>query len=150
MTDQQLDILLVEDNALDVELMEIALRKNALSYVLNVCEDGEKAMQYLHKQDPYQNARQPDLILLDLNLPKKTGYEILDELKKEPSLEAIPVIVLTTTAQQKDIQRISTYRGTQFFTKPTRFVDYKDVVQSIRDCFLSIQQKADGNNVRSL
>ena len=135
--------MLVEDNALDVELLEIALQKNELPCVLNVCDDGEKALQYLYRQGAYHDVPPPDLMILDLNLPKKTGHEVLYEMSKEPSLQTIPVFVLTTTAHPKDVQRISVYPNSRILIKPTQFSEYREVIQSIRDCFLSTAQNAD-------
>jgi CheY-like chemotaxis protein len=135
-----LNILLVEDNSSDAELMEIALRKSALSFKLNICQDGEEATDYLFRTGSFQEAERPDVILLDINLPKKTGHEVLREIKSDDSLREVPVIVLTTTALERDIRKVTAYPQTRFLTKPFRFDEYKKVIQMIEDFVLVSRQ----------
>jgi CheY-like chemotaxis protein len=136
-----MDVLLVEDSTLDAELIEIALKGCSFPLALNHCQDGDQAMQYLQQKAPYEHVRQPELILLDLNLPKKNGHEILQIIKSDPRLEDVPVIVLTTAALEKDIQQLSAFKKTWFFTKPFRFDGYKEIISCIED----MERKASAN-----
>jgi chemotaxis family two-component system response regulator Rcp1 len=133
MLENTLEILLVEDNASDVDLLEIALKDSIFKLHLNVCSDGEQAMQFLNRERQFKSAPRPDLVILDLNLPKKTGHEVLKEIKADPELCEIPVAVLTTAAQESDRPKILSYPSAQLFNKPFRFRDYKKVLQSIWD-----------------
>ena len=99
------DILMVEDDPGDVELTKEALEDSKLSINLNVVEDGVQALRYLQKKDEYSKVTSPDLILLDLNLPRKDGREVLSELREDPDLRFIPVVVLTTSEADEDIMK---------------------------------------------
>jgi CheY-like chemotaxis protein len=124
-----MNILLVEDNESDVLLMEVALTTFAPNFTLTHCEDGEQALARLRAS----GAEQPDVVMLDLNLPKKNGYEVLQELKSDPQLWNLPVIVLSTTANERDVKKIAAYPNTRFATKPSQFAAYKDVFAMIED-----------------
>lgn len=139
---------MVEDNASDVDLMKIASEDCAFKMRLNVCEDGEKAIEYLRKQGSYVKVKRPDLILLDLNLPKMTGHEVLEEIKNDPLLRTIPVIILTTAAREVEIKRIATYSSTRFLTKPFRFSEYKNIIRSIEEFWLSAMAPTSGMESR--
>ena len=125
------NVLLVEDDVGDVELAEEAVRQGGVAFKLSVVEDGVQAMHYLRKENTFASAARPDLIVLDLNLPKKNGREVLADLKADPELSTIPVILLSTSAIQEDI--IQTYGLDRrcCYTKPFRFDDFIKVMQSI-------------------
>jgi two-component system, chemotaxis family, response regulator Rcp1 len=102
MAGKELDILLVEDSMEDVELLDIALKESKVSYRINVCDDGEKALLYLYRQNPYENAVLPDIVVLDLNLPKKDGREVLREIRQR--FKNLPVLVMTTSVTPSSFQ----------------------------------------------
>lgn len=129
-------ILLVEDDAGDAELTRTALDESTLSLSLTVAEDGEKAIAYLRKQPPYAKAITPDLIILDLNLPRKDGREVLAELKTDPALRSIPVIVLTTSSADDDIARAYAQGANSYITKPMGFPEFTKVIRAILDFWL--------------
>ena len=132
-----INVLLVEDDVGDVELAEEAVRQGNVAFKLSVVEDGVQAMRYLRKEDPFASASRPDLIVLDLNLPKKNGREVLADLKADGTLKTIPVILLSTSAIQEDI--IQTYGLDRrcCYTKPFRFDDFIKVMQSIEAWYTS-------------
>ena len=113
-----IDILMVEDNPDDVELTEESLKGTKINYRLRIVEDGEQAMDFLRKQGKYVQAPRPDLILLDLKLPKKDGHEVLCEIKSDPGLKRIPVVVLTTSQDEKDIVKSYEEYASCYVTKP--------------------------------
>ena len=113
-----IDILMVEDNPDDVELTEECLKGTKINYRLRIVEDGEQAMDFLRKQGKYVQAPRPDLILLDLKLPKKDGHEVLREIKSDPGLKRIPVVVLTTSQDEKDIVKSYEEYASCYVTKP--------------------------------
>jgi len=132
------EILLVEDNPGDAELARVALRKSKIHNTLNVVEDGESAMDYLHRQGAHTNAVRPDLILLDLNLPRKDGREVLDEIKSDPQLRRIPVVILTTSRAEEDVLKSYNLHANCYITKPIDLSQFMKVVKSIEDFWLSI------------
>jgi len=132
------EILLVEDNPGDAELARVALRKSKIHNTLNVVEDGESAMDYLHRQGAHTNAVRPDLILLDLNLPIKDGREVLDEIKSDPQLRRIPVVILTTSRAEEDVLKSYNLHANCYITKPIDLSQFMKVVKSIEDFWLSI------------
>jgi CheY-like chemotaxis protein len=133
MTDQEVDVLLVEDDPADIDLLMEAFRETKLRFHFNIVKDGVTAMQYLHQEGSYGRTKKPDLILLDLNLPRKNGYEVLHDIEADPLLQSIPVVVLTTSDAHAD--RIKSYRlsARHFITKPFRFGQFRSVIQSIED-----------------
>ena len=138
MTDKKpIDVLLVEDDVGDVELAEEAVRQGNVNFKLSVVEDGVQAMRYLRKEEPFAAVSRPDLIVLDLNLPKKNGREVLADLKADTELRTSPVILLSTSAIQEDI--IQTYGLDRrcCYTKPFRFDDFIKVMQSIEAWYTS-------------
>lgn len=135
-----LGVLLVEDDPGDVVIAEEALRASMLTSRLSVVSDGVEALAYLRRENGYQDAERPDLILLDLNLPRKTGHEVLAEVKADPSLRRIPVVVLTTSRADEDVARAYDSYANVFVTKPVDFDHFTRVIKQIDDFFLSIAQ----------
>ena len=132
------EILLVEDNPGDVRLTQEALKETKLVNKLHVVGDGEEAIAFLRKQNKHANAQQPDLILLDLNLPKKDGREVLAEIKNDPDLQRIPVVVLTTSKSEQEVLKAYNLHANCFVTKPIDLDQFMHVVKSIEDFWLSI------------
>ncbi|HJU29373.1 MAG TPA: response regulator [Candidatus Binataceae bacterium] len=132
------DILLVEDNEGDVRLTREVLKAAKMRNNLAVCGDGEDALDYLRMRGRHAGASRPDLILLDLNLPLCDGREVLAEIKADPDLRAIPVVVLTTSASEQDILRTYTLHANCFITKPVDLAQFMRVVQTIQDFWLDI------------
>jgi len=133
-----IEILLVEDNPGDAELARVALRKSKIHNTLNVVEDGESAMAYLQRAGAYADAVRPDLILLDLNLPKKDGREVLGEIKSDLQLRRIPVVILTTSRAEEDVLKSYNLHANCYITKPIDLSQFMKVVKSIEDFWLSI------------
>ena len=133
-----IDILLVEDNSGDSDLAREALDGSKFRNTLYVVEDGEKAMSFLRHQWQYANSPHPDLILLDLNLPRKDGREVLAEIKADDALKRIPVVILTTSRAEEDILRTYNLHANCFITKPIDLQQFLHVVTSIEDFWLSI------------
>ncbi len=132
------EILLVEDNAGDVGLVEEVVQESKIRNNLHVAEDGEEAIFYLNGKEKYLGSRRPDLILLDLNLPKKNGHEVLREIKEDENLKNIPVIVLTSSSAEKDILRAYELHANAYVTKPIDFNQFIKVAASITDFWLEI------------
>jgi two-component system, chemotaxis family, response regulator Rcp1 len=130
------DILLVEDNPGDVRLTQEAFRESKLNIRLNVVMDGEDALNYLFRRPPYENATRPDMILLDLNIPKKDGREVLEEIKQDESLRYVPVIVLTTSNAEQDIVKTYNLKVNAYINKPVDFDRFFDIVQKIETFWL--------------
>lgn len=135
-----LSVLLVEDDPGDVMIAREALAAGRLSTELHVVTDGVEAMQYLHQDAPYADAVRPDLILLDLNLPKKSGHEVLEEVKADPELRRIPVVVLTTSQAQEDVAKSYDLHANVHVSKPVDFDQFTDVVRQIDDFFGNIAE----------
>ncbi len=132
------EILLVEDNPGDVRLTQEALKESKMLNTLSVASDGIEALEFLHRQGKFANANRPDLILLDLNLPRKDGREVLDEIKSDDELKRIPVVVLTTSKAEEDIIRMYTRYANCYITKPIDFDQFILVIKSIEEFWLSI------------
>ena len=130
------DILLVEDNPGDVRLTQEAFRDARMEVKLNVVMDGEEALKYLHRQPPYEDASKPDFILLDLNIPKKDGREVLEEIKNDPVLRYVPVVVLTTSNAEQDIVKTYNLNVNAYINKPVDFERFFDIVQKIEEFWL--------------
>jgi chemotaxis family two-component system response regulator Rcp1 len=133
-----IEILLIEDNPGDVRLIVEALKENKLYNNLHVVEDGAAAMAFLHREGEYANTPRPDLILLDLNLPKKDGREVLAEIKSDKALKRIPVVILTTSQAEEDILRTYDLHANCYVTKPVDLDQFIKVVQHIEEFWLSI------------
>ncbi|MEV4312776.1 response regulator [Actinocrispum sp. NPDC049592] len=132
------DILLVEDDPGDVLMTREALEHHKVHNTLHVVSDGVEAMQFVRKQAPYEDVPRPGLILLDLNLPRKNGQEVLAELKGDPELRAIPVVILTTSEAEEDILRSYNLHANAYITKPVDFDRFVQVVRQIDDFFLTV------------
>ena len=132
------EILLVEDNPGDVLLIREGLKEGKVINRLHVVRDGEEAMDYLRQRGAYEEAPRPDLILLDLNLPRKNGREVLAELRNQEALRRIPVVVLTSSEAEEDILRAYDLNCNCYITKPVDFDQFIRVVESIDTFWLSI------------
>jgi CheY-like chemotaxis protein len=126
---QPMEILLVEDNEDDILLEQEALADAKLVNLMHVVRDGEEAMAYLRRQGRYQDARTPGLILLDINMPKKNGFEVLNEIKADPELCHIPVVMLTTSESERDIVKSYAKGACSFITKPMDFDKFGEVIK---------------------
>lgn len=133
-----IQVLLVEDNPGDVRLTKEALKEGKLLNQLTVVGDGVEALLLLRKEGKYAHAIQPELILLDLNLPKKDGREVLAEIKADPKLRRIPVVVLTTSSAEEDILKIYDLHANCYITKPVDLEQFMGVVKSIEDFWVSV------------
>ncbi len=133
-----IEILLVEDNPGDVRLTKEALKEGKVANQINVVMDGMEAMAFLHKEGKYANAPKPDLILLDLNLPKKNGREVLAEIKEDQRLKCIPVVILTSSQAEKDIVMTYNLHANCYITKPVDFDQFIGVVKSIENFWFNV------------
>ncbi|MCC5655944.1 response regulator [Nostoc sp. XA010] len=133
-----IEVLLVEDNPGDAQLTRIALEDSKISIHLNVVEDGVEAMAFLRKQDKYVKAAHPDIVLLDLNLPRKDGREVLAEIKADENLRRIPVVILTTSQAEEDILKAYNLCANCYITKPVDFDQFVKIVQSIENFWFAI------------
>jgi chemotaxis family two-component system response regulator Rcp1 len=138
--DQALSVLLVEDDPGDVLIAREALAAGRLSTDLHVVHDGVEAMSYLRRADDYSGATRPDLILLDLNLPRKSGHEVLAEVKEDPDLRRIPVVVLTTSQAQEDVARSYDLHASVHVSKPVDFDQFIEIVKQIDAFFGSVAE----------
>ena len=132
------EILLVEDNPDDVTLTVEALNEGKIWHSLNVARDGVEALDYLRRKGPHADAPVPDMILLDLNLPKKDGREVLAEIKADDELKHIPVVVLTTSQAEQDILKSYQLHTNCYVTKPVDFDEFVDIVHSIKDYWFTV------------
>jgi CheY-like chemotaxis protein len=136
--DPQIDILLVEDNPGDVRLTMEALKEAKLLNTVSNVPDGVEALAYLRRQGKYANASRPDLILLDLNLPKKDGREVLSEIKSDADLRRIPVVILTTSRAEPDILKAYNLHANCYITKPVDLDQFIRVAKSIDDFWFTM------------
>jgi CheY-like chemotaxis protein len=133
-----IDILLVEDNPGDVRLAQEALKDSKVSNNMIVVEDGVEAMEFLHQRGKYAKAPRPDLILLDLNLPRKNGREVLAEIKSDDNLKRIPVVVLTVSGDEEDVVKAYNLHANCFITKPLDFEQFIKITKMIEEFWLTI------------
>jgi len=133
-----IEILLVEDSPDDIVLTTEALKDGKVRNRVSVVEDGEEAMAFLRHEGPYQAAPRPDLILLDLNLPRKSGREVLAEIKQDPKLKRIPVVIMTTSSDEKDILQAYNCHANCYITKPVDLDQFLGVVKSIEHFWLTV------------
>jgi CheY-like chemotaxis protein len=133
-----IEILLVEDNPADVELTTLAFENSQLQVHLNVVGDGVAALEFLQRQRQYDSIPSPDLVLLDLNLPKKSGHEVLAEIKVDEDLRRIPVVILSTSGAEEDIFQAYNLHANCYIRKPVSFSEFTEVIQSIEDFWFGI------------
>ena len=132
------EILLVEDNPGDVRLTQEALKESKIRNNLSVVRDGVEAMAFLHNEGSYANAPRPDIILLDLNLPRKDGREVLSEIKQDETLKKIPVVILTTSDDEHDILQSYNLHANCYITKPVDLGRFVTIIKNIEDFWLTI------------
>ena len=137
-SEKLINILLVEDNPGDVRLTQEAFKETNTPSQLHVVNDGVKALAYLKQQEGYTEAVRPDMILLDLNLPRKDGREVLAEIKQDPVLKRIPVVILTTSTAEEDILKTYNLHANCYVTKPVDLDKFIDIIQSIENFWLTI------------
>ncbi len=130
-------ILLVEDNRGDVRLTQEVLKDSSVNALLDIVSDGEQAIDFLRKQNGFANAQRPDIILLDLNLPKKGGMEVLKEIKTDKALKKIPVIILTTSDASYDIEKAYDLHANCYIQKPVDFDDFARVIRLVETYWFS-------------
>lgn len=133
-----IEILLIEDNPADVLLTKEALTDTKVPYHMQTVSDGLHAMRLLRKQDRYANAQKPDIILLDLNLPVKDGREVLAELKADQNLRHIPVIVLTTSSREQDINTAYALNANCYIVKPIDFDQFCNVIKAVENFWFNV------------
>jgi CheY-like chemotaxis protein len=135
---QPIEVLLVEDDPGDVLLIREAFDFNKVHNNLNVVSDGEQALDYLRGSGDYTDRIRPDLVLLDLNLPRKDGREVLAEVKSDPDLRTIPIVVLTTSEAEEDVLKSYQLHANAYVTKPVDFERFVSIVRQIDDFFVSV------------
>jgi len=143
MSGQPIEILMVEDNPGDVRLTQEALREGKMRNNIHVLTDGVEALAYLRRQGRYANASRPDVILLDLNLPKKDGREVLAEIKADPNLLRIPVVILTSSEAEEDILKAYNLHANAYVAKPVGLEQFMAVVRQIEGFWLEIVKLPD-------
>ncbi len=135
---EPIEILLVEDDEGDVVLTKDSLVEAKIRTNLSVVRDGQEALNYLYKRNGYENATRPHVILLDLNLPRKGGREVLEEIKQDPSLKTIPVVILTTSDAEQDVLASYSLNANCYIRKPVDLDEFSKVVRSIDDFWLTV------------
>jgi CheY-like chemotaxis protein len=135
---EPIEVLLVEDDPGDVLLIREAFEFNKVHNNLNVVSDGEQALAYLRREGAYEGVNRPDLVLLDLNLPRKDGREVLGEVKADQDLRTIPVVVLTTSEAEEDVLKSYQLHANAYVTKPVDFERFVSIVRQIDDFFVSV------------
>lgn len=128
-----LQILLVEDNEGDVRLIKEAFNESNIEKTFCVAKDGEEALNYLFKRGNYAGCEKPDIIFLDINLPKKNGFEVLEKIKNDPDLKRIPVIMLSSSSSEDHISKSYELSANCYVTKPVDFDEYTEIVKTIED-----------------
>ena len=131
-----MELLLVEDNPGDVRLTQEALKSGQVQVNLNVARDGVEAIDFLRQRAAFEGAPKPDLILLDLNLPRKNGREVLSEIKSDPELRRIPVLIMTTSRAEQDVNRAYNLNANCYITKPMDLDEFLRIVKAIEDFWL--------------
>ncbi|MEM7553106.1 MAG: response regulator [Cyanobacteria bacterium P01_A01_bin.84] len=139
-TKQAIDILVCEDNLGDVYIITNSLQNSTTEYNLHHVNNGEAAIDYLQQKGDYQTVPRPDLVLLDLNLPKKHGFEVLQEIKTHPDLKTIPVVILTSSKSEQDVLKSYQLYGSCFVTKPFDFEEFVGAIQKIENFWLDLVQ----------
>ena len=137
---KKIHILLVEDNEGDILLTTEALEESKIINRVSVVKDGKQAIDFMNRKEPFQNVALPNLILLDINLPKKNGHEVLQYIKGSENFRQIPIIMLTTSSSEKDISKAYNHSANCFITKPVDATEFMDTVAKIEDFWISIVQ----------
>ncbi|WEL22651.1 Rec domain [Halorhabdus sp. BNX81] len=137
-TGQPVEILLAEDNPGDAKLTQKAFEEGNILNNLHVVEDGAEAMDFLNQRGEYAEKTRPDLVLLDLNMPKKDGWDVLEEINDDPELRRIPVIVLTSSEAESDIVKSYDLQANAYLSKPVDYSGFMDVVRSLEEFWLSV------------
>jgi two-component system, chemotaxis family, response regulator Rcp1 len=137
MKNRPIEILMADDSPSDQAMTQEAIRQSKLFNKLHVVDDGEQAIQFLRKEGKFSGAPTPDLILLDLNMPRKTGYEVLAEIKKDPRWQHIPVVILTSSSAELDVMNSYKLQANCYVVKPIDFDRFSEVVHSIEDFWFS-------------
>ncbi len=132
------DVLLVEDDPGDILMTREAFQHHKIQNKLHVVTDGEQALQFLRQAGEYANVPRPGLVLLDLNLPRRSGHEVLAELKADPQLRVIPVVILTTSQAEEDILRSYSLHANAYVSKPVDFERFMDVIRQIDSFFVTV------------
>lgn len=140
MKSKEIHVLLVEDNEGDIVLTTEALDEGKIKNSISVVRDGWEAIQYLERNDGYNDAREPDLVLLDINLPKMNGHKVLKHIKTHPDLKHIPVIMLTTSSDENDVIKSYENHSNCYITKPIDINNFLEVISSIENFWISIVQ----------
>lgn len=140
-------ILLVEDNPADIDLTKEAFEEAKLCNTLYTCADGIEAMDFLHQRNEYTDVPRPDIILLDLNMPRMSGQEVLQAISKEENLRSIPLVVLTTSDDEKDIAASYANSANCYITKPVDFSQFFEVIKSIEDFWLTVVKLPTANSI---
>ncbi|MFA6924621.1 MAG: response regulator [Bacteroidales bacterium] len=135
---KSIDILIVEDNSGDARLIREVLKEGKIMNSLHIVKDGVEAMEFLYKKGKYENTPNPDLIILDLNLPRKDGREVLAEIKENNELKKIPIVIMTTSQAEEDILRSYNLHANCYITKPLDLNQFIKVVKSIEDFWFSV------------
>ncbi len=148
MSTKPMSILLVEDDSADAQLTVEAFKEAKVPNRLTVVEDGVEAISYLRQRGDYTDAPRPDIILLDLNMPRKDGREVLAEIKEDPDLRRIPAIILTTSRAERDIVTIYNLHGNCYITKPVDLDQFIEVVMSIEVFWLAAVKLPNGRRVQ--
>jgi chemotaxis family two-component system response regulator Rcp1 len=137
-TETSVNILIIEDNRADIRLAQEILKKGKMVVNLHAVLDGEEAMKYLRKEDKYKEVNRPDLILLDLNMPKKDGREVLEEIKLDEKLKSIPVVIMTISKSEEDILRSYSLHANAYIVKPIELDQFIKVIMTIEDFWFTI------------
>ena len=133
-----IDILMIDDNRADIRMTQEVFKKAKFIVSLNYVTDGIEGMKYLRRQEPYTEVRRPDLILLDLNMPRKDGREVLEEIKSDEDLKTIPVIIMTISKAEEDILKSYKLHANAYVIKPIGLSQFNDAIGSIKDFWLTI------------
>lgn len=141
MADHPVEILLVEDNPGDIMLTKKAFKSSKLLNRMHVVTDGEAALQFLRREPPYEDATRPDLVLLDINLPKVSGAEVLQSVKADPDLRTIPIVMLTSSDRDADVHRSYDDHVNSYITKPPTFKALTEVVKNLENYWFVVVKR---------
>lgn len=140
MTNQQVEVLLVEDNEDDIVIIQEVFADMKLASIVNTVRDGEEALAYLERKGKYKVARKPDIVLLDINMPKKNGFEVLEAMKKDPRLQSLPVIMLTTSHREEDVIRSYEKGACSYIHKLVNLDQFKHLIMQFEHYWTGISR----------